>query len=178
MSRLAPILLLFAASCGKPDAGKPRKPEAMAQLLDRTKPLLNDARVTGLVSVAKDHPDLRHVFLSKDAAATPKEGLKQLDQRDADAAKYGFADYYEFAEVRARVGTAQAGVKAAELLDPKIKELEAKVAQPGLSDGQRKIYQEGLTTMQRNRDSYLKQLPAEDMEAYRRNRAAVDAVLK
>jgi hypothetical protein len=56
--------------------------------------------------------------------------------------------------------------------------MEAKIAQPGQSDAQRKIYQDGLASLQRTRDGYLKQLPAEDVEAYRRNRAAVDAVLK
>jgi hypothetical protein len=181
VSRLlvAPLLLL-AVSCGKQDGepGKIRSKESMAQLLDRTKPLLTDARIAGLVNVAKDHPDLHKAFLDQGAAVTPKEGLKHLDQRDADAAKYGFADYYEFAEVRTRVNSARAGIKAAETLDPKIKEMEAKAAQPGLTDGQRKIYQEGLAGIQRTRDGYLKQLPAEDFEAYRRNRAAVDAVLK
>ena len=186
MSRLPVIalILLVAVSCGKQDAAEPpkqgaiRSQESMKQLLDRTRPLLTDAKVTSLVNVAKDHPDLQHAFLPKDAAVTPKEGLKKLDQRDADAAKYGFADYYEFAEVRTRVKSAQSGIKAAEMLDPKIKDMEAKAAQPGLSDAQRKIYQDGLASLVRTRDGYLKQLPAEDLEAYRRSRAAVDAVLK
>lgn len=187
MIRALPLLLLLAAACGKqegepqkpeePKPGAVRSPESMKQLLDRSKPLLTDARVTGLAAAAKDHPDLNKAFLDQGVAATPKEGLKNLAQRDADAAKYGFADYYEFAEVRNRVRSAQAGIKAAEGLDPKIKDLEAKIAQPGLTDNQRKIYQDGLAALQRNRDSYLKQLPAEDLEAYRRNRAAVDAAL-
>jgi len=184
VSRLPLVaLLLLAASCGKQEGepakqGTIRPPESMKQLLDRTKPLLTDAKVTGLVNVAKDHPDLKKAFLNQGAAATPKEGLQQLDQRDADAAKYGFADYYEFAEVRTRVGSAQSGVRGAEMLDPKIKDLEAKLAQPGLTDNQRKMVQDQVARMQAMRDGYLKQLPAEDMDAYRRNRAAVDAVLK
>ena len=188
MRRLLTLVLLLA-SCGKQDGG-PAKPaeqpkpgtirssESMTQLQDRTKPLLTDAKVTGLVNVAKDHPDLNKAFLDQGVAVTPKEGLKNLDQRDADAAKYGFADYYEFAEVRNRVRSAKAGIKAAEMLDPKIKDMESKLADPGLTEGTRKVYQDGLSAIQRTRDGYLKQLHAEDLEAYRRNRAAVDAVLK
>jgi hypothetical protein len=193
MRGLLVVPLLLLASCGKqegdppkqetpraeePKPGEIRSKESMKQLLDRTKPLLTDAKVTSLMNVARDHPDLGKAFLNQGAAATPKEGLKLLAQRDADAAKYGFADYYEFSEVRNRVNSAQAGTKAAEMLDPKIKDMEAKLAQPGLSDAQRKIYQDGLASLQRTRDGYLKQLPPEDIEAYRRNRAAVDAGLK
>jgi hypothetical protein len=177
------LLALLLASCGKQDGG-PEKPgkirsaESMKQLQDRTRPLLTDARITGLLNVIKDHPGEREAFEIPDSPATPKEGLKRLEQRDAAAAKYGFADYYEFSEVRNRVRSAQAGIKAAEMLAPKIKDMEAKLAEPGLTEGKRKIYQEGLASIQRTRDGYLKQLPAEDFEAYRRNRAAVDAVLK
>jgi hypothetical protein len=198
MNRFMPLLLAFAVSCGKQDGAPPkqdaakqdpatpqdpkpgevRSKESMKQLLDRTRPLLTEPKVAGLVSVAKDHPDLRKAFLNQGVAATPKEGLQHLDQRDADAAKYGFADYYEFAEVRTRLGMAQSAVKASDLLAPKIRDMEAKLAQPGLSDDQRKMYQDGLTSMQRTRDGYLKQLPPEDLEAYRRNKAAVDAALK
>jgi len=178
--RFAPLLILLA-SCGKqeghppkqapakaedPKPGEIRSSESMKQLQDRARPLLTDAKVTGLVKVAKDLPDLQHAFEPAGGPATPKEGLKRLAQRDADAAKYGFADYYEFAEVRTRVKSAQSGVRAAEMLDPKIKDMEAK------------IYQDGLASLQRTRDGYLKQLPAEDFEAYRRNRAAIDAALK
>jgi hypothetical protein len=190
--RFAPLLILLAA-CGKqednapkqdsgkaeaPKPGEIRSKESMKQLLDRARPLLTDANVTGLANVARDLPDLQHAFEPTGGPTTPKDGLKRLAQRDADAAKYGFADYYEFAEVRNRVKSAQSGVRAAEMLDPKIKDMEAKIAQPGQSDAQRKIYQDGLASLQRTRDGYLKQLPAEDVEAYRRNRAAVDAVLK
>ena len=197
MRHLLPFLLLLAA-CGKqegdppkqdgakqaeakpedPKPGEIRSKESMKQLLDRTRPLLTEAKVAGLVNVAKDYPDLRKAFLNQGVAVTPKEGLQQMDQRDADAAKYGFADYYEFAEVRTRLGMAQSAVKAADLLAPKIKDMEAKIAQPGLSEDQRKMYQDGLTSMQRTRDGYAKQLPPEDLEAYRRNKAAVDAALK
>jgi hypothetical protein len=178
LSRFLPLLLLFAVSCGKKEEPQAKKIAPAAAMHDRSKPFLTDARLASLVKAAKDHPDLARAFPLPAGASTPKEGLQRLDERDAEAAKYGFTGYDEFAEVRTRANSARSCLKSAEDLEPKIRELEAKLAKPDLTDSQRKLQQEMVDRTKSHRDNILKFLPAEDLETYRRNRAAVDAVLK
>ncbi|HEX8984635.1 MAG TPA: hypothetical protein VF767_04365 [Bryobacteraceae bacterium] len=152
--------LLTATGCGKKDpAAGPAPASAPAASApaaspsgqsDYSKPALTEEKLTRFIeSMQEEKNPLEFIFKSGGGMRSAAEMKAKEIELNAYARKYGFKDYLEYIDTWGRVMVGQMQVGAAKMFSgmaegarKNIQEAEAKLKDPSLSPGQRKLYVE------------------------------------
>jgi hypothetical protein len=192
MSWFSASLLLLAcivttACTGKPTAASGRMSPAPARAEaanDYSKPYLTDAKMQQfLASMKEEHNPLELMFKPGGQAQNPLSLGARIEEFNSFAHKYGFQDYQDYTGVWGRITVGEMQILGEKTFEDMISGAQTELKKPDLAPEMRQVYEEQITTAQKNLDDMHKNasgsaVNAADMELIKKYKDQIDDAQK
>lgn len=194
--------LSFSVACGKRNAAeqvlslaksmtKSMTPNAVQN--DYSKPYLTDEKMQKFIESLKEEMNPFDVMFKGGQGQSLLDLKDKLEQYNAFAKKYGFADYADYMAVWGRITVGELEMAAGdmkksgiEMMQNSIKSAQENLQKPGLSPEMKSMYEEQLKSSQKSLDEMqkpeaetgAKQLNADDLALIQKYKPQIDEATK
>jgi hypothetical protein len=185
---LLPLVCIVMTACtGKPTAASGRMSSTPARAEganDYSKPYLTDAKMQQfLASMKEEHNPLELMFKPGGQAQNLLSLGARIEEFNSFAHKYGFQDYQDYTGVWGRITVGEMQILGEKTFDDMISGAQTELKKPDLAPEMRQVYEEQITTAQKNLDDMHKNasgsaVNAADMELIKKYKDQIDDAQK